>query len=365
VTADQPAMAIWDRVVGQERAVMSLQRAAERPSHAYLLVGPRGSGAEEAARCFAAALVAADGDDRSVDLVLRGMHPDVIEIDPPANQIRIEDAQAIVDEVYRSPVEGARKVLLVFDAERLNDVAANRLLKTLEEPPPSACIVLVTAGADQLFATIRSRCQRIDFGSLDASTIARALEPTGASADRIALLARLAGGRLDRARALAGRVGIVRDAFVTAAASLDCLGGAVAEQCDRVEDAMEQALADLEAAQAAEVAELAAELERGGYDPRAASARRKRMEERQRREHRRARFVLIVEGITALESVYRDVLAGPNASPLNADRPRVDVDPRAAAHAIDACRDARQAFEFNPNEGLLLERLLFHLPAAR
>ena len=55
----------WDRVVGQDKAIALLQRAAERPAHAYLLVGPRGSGIEEAARCFAAALVAPDGDERA------------------------------------------------------------------------------------------------------------------------------------------------------------------------------------------------------------------------------------------------------------------------------------------------------------
>ena len=109
----------WARVPGQERAVTQLQRAATRPVHAYLLVGPRGSGVEEAARCFAAALITTDDDERSWDLVLRGVHPDVVEIDPPATQIRIEDAQAVVDEVSRSPIEGERKVVVLFDAERL------------------------------------------------------------------------------------------------------------------------------------------------------------------------------------------------------------------------------------------------------
>src|SRR5215212_4665752 len=104
----------WARIAGQDRAVAQLQRAAERPVHAYLLVGPRGSGIEEAARCFAATVVAPDGDDRSWDLVLRGVHPDVVEIDPPATQIRVEDAQTIVDEVSRSPIEGERKVVMLF-----------------------------------------------------------------------------------------------------------------------------------------------------------------------------------------------------------------------------------------------------------
>src|SRR4029077_13473390 len=140
----------WARIPGQDRAVVQLQRAASRPVHAYLLVGPRGSGIEEAARCFAAAVVAPDGNDRSWDLALRGVHPDVVEVDPPATQIRVEDAQLIVDEASRSPLEGGRKVILLFDAEllRLNEAAANKLLKTLEEPPPRAMIVLVTSGAD-------------------------------------------------------------------------------------------------------------------------------------------------------------------------------------------------------------------------
>ena len=105
---------VWDRVPGQARAVELLQRAAERPAHAYLLVGARGSGVEDAARCFAAAIVAPDGNERAVDLAIRGAHPDVVEIDPAANQIRMEDAQQIIDEAYRSPIEGARKVSVIF-----------------------------------------------------------------------------------------------------------------------------------------------------------------------------------------------------------------------------------------------------------
>src|ERR1700751_2598860 len=101
-----PTTEPWARIPGQERAVAQLQRAASRPVHAYLLVGPRGSGVEEAARCFAAALFTPADDERSWDLGLRGVPPDVVEIDPPATQIRIEDAQAVVDEVWRSPIEG-------------------------------------------------------------------------------------------------------------------------------------------------------------------------------------------------------------------------------------------------------------------
>jgi hypothetical protein len=63
--------------------------------------------------------------------------------------------------------------------------------------------------------------------------------------------------------------------------------------------------------------------------------------------------------------VYRDVLAGPDAQRLNTDQPVLELTPRSCMEAIDACRKAREAFEFNPNESLLLERLLLYLPAAK
>ena len=204
----------WDRVVGQDRAVALLQRAAERPVHAYLLVGPRGSGTDEAA------LVRRCGDRArrrlAWDLALRGRHPDVIEIDPADNQIRVRRTRReIIDEAYSSPIEGDRKAIIVFEAERLNEAAANKLLKTLEEPPASALLVLVTAGADQLLPTILSRCQRVDFAHLAPGTIERVLTEAGVVPERADLVARLAGGRLDRARALDGRLAGVRDAFVS------------------------------------------------------------------------------------------------------------------------------------------------------
>jgi hypothetical protein len=89
---------------------------------------------------------------------------------------------------------------------------------------------------------------------------------------------------------------------------------------------------------------------------------RRRVTDRQKREARRAGTDALLEGITAIESVYRDALAG-DADRVNTDRPPLVVDPRAAARALDACRAARAAFEFNPNADLLLLRLLLHLPA--
>jgi hypothetical protein len=157
----------------------------------------------------------------------------------------------------------------------------------------------------------------------------------------------------------------LRDAFVDAAAALDGTGAAVAEQAEYLHAAIAGTVAELEAAHEREIEELMEELERAGYPERTAKALQKRLAERQRREHRRARTEALIEGITALETVYRDALAGPDAPALNTDRPLLNAGPRACDRALRACREARAALgEFNPNEGLLLERLLLNLPGS-
>jgi DNA polymerase-3 subunit delta' len=355
---------MWERVVGQERAVGLLQRAAERPVHAYLLVGPRGSGLEDAARCFSAEVVSPDGDPRVLDLVVRGMHPDVVEFEPEGNQILVAQAAAIIREAHRAPIEAERKVVALLEADRLNEASSNKLLKTIEEPPERTTILLVTSSPDELLETVRSRCQRIDLAPLPEAALRDALVGEGADPGAAALAARLGGGRLDRGRAMLGVLGGVRRAFVTVAAQLDGTGGSAMRGADQITEAMQEAIANLEAQQATEADALVAELERAGYPDRSRTALLKRQAERHKREHRRARRDLIVEGITALESVYRDALAGPDAPRVNIDQPALTITPRSCAAAIDACREARDAFEFNPNESLLLERLLLHLPAA-
>jgi DNA polymerase III subunit delta' len=355
---------MWERVVGQERAVGLLRRAADRPLHAYLLVGPRGSGLEDAARCFAADVISPDDDLRVQDLVVRGMHPDVVEFEPEGNQILVAQAEAIIREAHRAPIEAERKVVAVFEADRLNEQASNKLLKTIEEPPARSTIVLVTSSPDELLETVRSRCQRIDLAPLPEAALRDALVRERADASSAELAARLAGGRLDRGRAMLGVLGDVRRAFVTVAAQLDGTAGAAMRGVEYVTGALQDAVVSLDAQHANEIDDLTAELERAGYPDRSRAALLKRQAERHRRQHRRARTDLLLEGITALESVYRDVLAGPDAPRLNTDQPVLTLTPRACMEAIDACRKAREAFEFNPNEGLLLERLLMHLPAA-
>jgi DNA polymerase III subunit delta' len=351
---------MFDDVVGQERAVAMLQRAASRPVHAYLLVGPRGSGVEMAARAFAGLLIGAGDDDR----VRRGRHPDVVEFRPVATMYSVErDVRAaILPAVHASPVETERKCVVLLEADRLNEESSNTLLKSIEEPPPRTIVILVAESAAEVLETIRSRCQRIDFGALGTDVLLAELERRGIPEARSQLAAALAGGRLDRAVAFTGPLGGLRDAFVDAPARVDGTGATALALGEGLSEVVKDTLTDLEAAQQGELDELEEEIERRQYAPRTAQAMRKRVTDRQKREARRLRVDAVLEGITAIESVYRDALAE-GAPPINLDRERLEVDPAAAVRALDACREARAAFEFNPNEGLLLQRLVLHLPA--
>src|SRR3954467_14737762 len=169
---------MWESIVGQDHAVSTLQAAATRPSHAYLFVGSASSGMLEASRAFSCEVIGAT-DERSQSLVARGAHPDVVEFEPTtatytlANEIRSPRAgetarrasalPRVIPEIHKAPVEGDRKVVMVRDADRMEEVVGNTLLKSIEEPPPRTVVLLLTDRPDALLATIRSRCQRIDF----------------------------------------------------------------------------------------------------------------------------------------------------------------------------------------------------------
>jgi DNA polymerase III subunit delta' len=356
-------------VVGQERAVETLRRAGERPSHAYLLVGPRGSGVEDAARDFAALLIGVADDERSLRLVKRGVHPDVVEFSPGGASYRVKEdvRDTILPEAARAPIEADRRVLILFEAERLRgnqNESANAMLKTIEEPPPRTILLLVTAVAEDLLPTIRSRCQRIDFDPVADTVLRAALEREGVDPETAATASALSGGQLSRARALAGPLAPMRAAFANAPTRIDGTGATAFAVAELLGAAVDQAADVVTSRHAEELRDFDAELERLGYSDRDARMLRGRIERRHQREVRRTRIDLLLEGVTALESVYRDVLADP-APALNGDRPRLVVPPRAAAAALDECRQAREAFLINEKGLVRLTHLLLSLPSAR
>jgi DNA polymerase III subunit delta' len=188
----------------------------ERPPHALLLVGPRGVGKSTLALDLAAGLLCLDDDPagrpcrecRACRKVERGDHPDVHLVAPEGagEQIRIGQVQALVTELALLPLEGRVRIAIFEAAHRLNPDAQNALLKTLEEPPPGACIVLCADDASTLLPTVLSRAARLRLGPLPIADVTRLLIERGAADPAAArALAVAAGGRPGIAIRLAAR----------------------------------------------------------------------------------------------------------------------------------------------------------------
>ncbi len=236
-------------VQGQATAVEILRRAlaSGRVHHAYLFDGPAGVGKERAAFGLAQALVCERRGPTSADACgecsacvravpraddARPLHPDVMVLErglydpasigrrsPEAQDISIDQVRAIVlARAAFAPHEGRAKVFIVRRAEELSTSAANALLKTLEEPGGLTHFVLLSAVADTLLPTIRSRTQRVRFGVLPDSVVAALLAARGFADERASEIALLAGGSMEAALQLADPEGSARrEEFVSKA----------------------------------------------------------------------------------------------------------------------------------------------------
>src|SRR5438132_6721665 len=171
---------------------------AEGPAHAYLLHGPPGVGKRDLALLFAAELL---GDNARV---ARRSHPDLYILEPLGDQIRIDDIRELRRDLHMRPFEASRRVYLVFGADTMNEDAADALLKDLEEPPSYAVIVLVANDLGPLPETIRSRCQPVPFRRLSERAVREeiAARAPGLHPEQATAIARVAAGRLDRAKRL-------------------------------------------------------------------------------------------------------------------------------------------------------------------
>ena len=161
----------FDEIIGQDRVTRTLQNAirTHRVVHAYLFAGHRGTGKTTTARILAKALNCVSGPTPTPDgtcpncaAIAGGYSVDVIEIDAATNR-GIDEIRELRDRIRLAPTEGRYKVYIIDEAHMLTTEGANALLKTLEEPPEHAVLVLVTTEPHRLPATILSRCQRFDF----------------------------------------------------------------------------------------------------------------------------------------------------------------------------------------------------------
>ena len=317
--------------VGHERVVQQLATGARtgRPAHAYLVTGPNGVGKRTLVRAFTASLlcdapVAGDacGTCAQCTRVAAGTHPDVLVVrrDEDRRDIRTEQARELTRWLTLRPLMATRKVAVVDEAERLNEHGQNALLKSLEEPPGAAVLVLIATDPSLLLPTVRSRCLRLRLDPLPGTLVDRVLAERGVAADVRATIVSRAEGSPGRALAL------VDDPHHEAARrrmvdQLARLGGASAADCSGVAQALGRDDADVA-------------LE------------------------------------TAL-SWYRDLLGvlldGPEATVRNADaaQPLRDASARATVphvlQALDVVCDTIRAVEGNANRVLALETMLLAL----
>lgn len=176
-------------------------------SHAYLFHGPAGSGKRTAARAFAAALLA-DGaaDPEGVRRrVAHGTHPDLTWVTPSgAHEMLVGDIEEpVVAAAAMTPFEASKRVFVIERADTLIEQAANKMLKTLEEPAPFVHIVLLSDRVAEVLPTIRSRCQLVRFDALTAEQLEQKLGRHGVAPESAAACARLALGDGERALELA------------------------------------------------------------------------------------------------------------------------------------------------------------------
>ncbi|MBS1695803.1 MAG: DNA polymerase III subunit delta' [Actinobacteria bacterium] len=357
---------VFARLVGQQAVEEELLAAAQAArgdsahsaitagsmTHAWLITGPPGSGRSIAALCFAAALqctsdgVPGCGRCRACTTTMAGTHADVRRIVPEGLSIGVDDMRTIVQIASRRPGTGRWQIVLIEDADRLTEGAANALLKVVEEPPPSTVFLLCAPSVDpeDISVTLRSRCRHVALVTPSTEAIAQVLLDTdGLSEHDARWAASVSGGHVGRARRLATdgearqrrerALGLARDAATPSrayAAAEELVATAEAEARALTEDRNE-----------AEAEELRTALGAGGTGKGTAGTMRgaagavKDLERRQKSRQTRASRDALDRALIDLASYFRDaLLTASGAGDVTANHP--DMAERAAAMAAHA-----------------------------
>ncbi|MFE0729504.1 DNA polymerase III subunit delta' [Streptomyces antibioticus] len=400
-------MTVWDDLVGQEKVSGQLAAAARdadalvtaattgapppeasKMTHAWLFTGPPGAGRTQVARAFAAALQCVSPDRAlggapgcgfcdGCHTALVGTHADVTTVAAVGSQILAEDMRDTVRKSYTSPATGRWQVILVEDAERLNEKSANAVLKAVEEPAPRTVWLLCAPSLEDVLPTIRSRCRHLNLRTPSVEAVAdllvrrEGIEPAVAEA-----AARATQGHVDRARRLATDPAARerRAAVLKLPLRVEDVGGCLKAAQELVDAAAEDAKVLAEEMDGRETEELKAALgaAQGGRLPRGTAGVMKDLEDKQKRRRTRTQRDSLDLALTDLTGFYRDVLAlqlGSRVAIANGDaedaleRLARGSSPESTLRRIEAIAACRDALDRNVAPLLAVEAMTMALRA--
>ncbi|MEU8031104.1 DNA polymerase III subunit delta' [Streptomyces sp. NPDC049099] len=400
-------MTVWDDLVGQEKVSAVLDAAARdadalvtavaadeplpeasKMTHAWLFTGPPGAGRNQAARAFAAALQCVSPDRAlggspgcgfcdGCHTALLGTHADVTTVAAVGSEILVKDMRDTVRKSFTAPANGRWQIILVEDAERLNEKSANAVLKAVEEPAPRTVWLLCAPSVEDVLPTIRSRCRHLNLRTPSVEAVADMLvrrdgiEPAVATA-----AARATQGHVDRARRLATDPAARerRMAVLKLPLRLDEVGACLKAAQELVDAAAEDAKQLAEEMDGKEAEEMKAALgaAQGGRLPRGTAGVMKDLEDMQKRRRTRTQRDSLDVALGDLTAFYRDVLAlqlGSRVAIANADaedaleRLARGSSPEATLRRIEAIAACREALDRNVAPLLAVEAMTMALRA--
>ncbi|MGW5973717.1 DNA polymerase III subunit delta' [Streptomyces sp. NPDC055186] len=400
-------MTVWDDLVGQQRVSEQLTAAARdadalvtaaaagapaptasKMTHAWLFTGPPGAGRHRTARAFAAALQCVS-PDRALGGVpgcgfcdgchtaLIGTHADVSTITAVGAMILVRDMRDTVRKSFTAPANGRWQVILVEDAERLNESSANAVLKAVEEPAPRTVWLLCAPSVEDVLPTIRSRCRHLNLSTPSVDAVADLLvRREGVAPDVAAAVARATQGHVDRARRLATDPAARerRAAVLKLPLRVEDVGSALRAAQELVDAAAEDARQLAEQMDTKETDELKAALgaAQGGRLPRGTAGVVKDLEDMQKRRRTRTQRDSLDVALTDLTGFYRDVLAlqlGSRVALANTDaedaleRLARGSSPESTLRRIESIAACRDALDRNVAPLLAVEAMTMALRA--
>jgi DNA polymerase-3 subunit delta' len=381
-------MSVFDILVGQSHLVAQLQSAitsakngeeSQEMTHAWVFTGPPGSGRSSAAIAFAQALVCPSGGCGSCNACLsaaNGGHPDVEIIRTEGLSIKIDEVRDLLTRVAWAPSMGGWRVVVMEDADRLTESAANALLKAIEEPGNRTVWLLCAPTLHDVLPTIRSRCRHMQLVTPSTKDVAAVLESRdGISPQMADFAARVSQGHIGRAKYIATNehVRSNRKEILKLVTQLNSVADAFRAAQKLVDIATEDAKSSAEVRDEKEQDELAQAYGKGATGRGMASGGSKALKELEKEQKTRTTRMVrdsLDAALLDIATLYRDIMlvqSGHTDALINLEIAQEInsfanlLPPHKTIQKLDAIMKARKALGFNAAPLLTIEALMCEL----